>query len=443
MLTKEKRVFYNRDEMEETVLITDYTKSLLKFLENGRQPAEIIKIKKLTRFSIEELSLAHLSALSTILEKKVIDESPPAVIRESEKFLEAIIKSKEETEDLPLISKLSGICGLLTSTIKSDQLLNLIMKEALNEVKGETGSLMLLDKKKKVLTIKASVGLSDDIIKRTRIRLGEGIAGKVAQSGKPLLFNESRKRREIKSALCVPLCVEEKIIGVLSVNRIEDPIPFTKKDLAILSFLANLAAATITSTNLHQEIKKGYLGTVKALIAAVEAKDHYTRGHSEAVARYATAIAKEFGFNEEEIERIYIAGLLHDIGKIGIKEEILLKPGKLTREEYEAIKEHPMIGAKILEPAGFHKDVMAAVSFHHERPDGFGYPEGLRDIFLGASIINVADAFDAMTSERPYRPALSIEEAVSELKKHAGTQFNKDVVKKFVQILVRKGVIKE
>ncbi|MEK9150371.1 MAG: HD domain-containing phosphohydrolase [Candidatus Desantisbacteria bacterium] len=427
----------------ENSVVEVYAKGLQKFLENGSGP-EKIETKQFAELSVEDLSLTHLSALPLVLETGKI-KNPSELIKKSRVFLEVLIRNQEIKEEASLIGRFSKLCGFLTSTMANQELLDLIMQQALSEVKGETGSLMLLDEKKEFLSIKSAVGLSDEIIKITRIKMGEGIAGNVARTGEPILFNEASKRKEIKSAICLPLSVKEEIVGVLAVNRVKNTVPFNNKDLFILSFLSKLAAATIINGNLQNEIKKGYLGTVKTLIAAVEAKDHYTRGHSEAVARYTTAIAKEFGFGEEEAERLYIAGLLHDIGKIGIKEDILLKPGKLTREEYEVIKEHPMIGAKILGPAGFHPDVMRAVSFHHERPDGWGYPQGIKEngIYLGAAIINVADTFDAMTSERPYRPALSIQEAVEELKKHAGTQFNKGVVEKFLIILARKGVVKE
>ena len=428
----------------ENSVVEIYAKVLQKFLENGRG-SESIDTKQFLGLSVEDLSLTHLSALPLVLSMGKI-ENPSELIKKSKAFLALLIQNQEMKEEASLIGRFSKLCGFLTSTMASQELLDLIMQQALSEVRGETGSLMLLDEKKESLSIKSAVGLSDEIIKTTRIKVGEGIAGNVARTGEPILFNkEGLKRKEIKSAICLPLSVKEEIVGVLAVNRIKNAVSFNNKDLFILSFLAKLAAAAIINGHLQNEVKKGYLGTVKTLIAAVEAKDHYTRGHSEAVARYATAIAKEFSFGEEEAERLYIAGLLHDIGKIGIKEDILLKPGKLTREEYEVIKEHPMIGAKILGPAGFHPDVMKAVSFHHERPDGWGYPQGIKEngIYLGAAIINVADTFDAMTSERPYRPALSIEEAVEELKKHAGTQFNKEVVEKFLIILTNKGVIKE
>jgi len=423
--------------MKNVELVNDYTQNLLKFLNNGKGGRE--RIRKFLNFPIEQISSIHLSALSSII-KNNTKEDAAKLIERSGGFLNKLIEAKEKNTSI--IKRLSNVSGFLSSSLKSDELLKAIMESALSELKGETGSLMLLDKEKKMLTIKASVGLSEDIVKATKTPLGERIAGRVAQTGKPLLLKRSKSR--IKSALCVPLSIKDETIGVLSINRINNHLPFTKYDLSILSFLANLAAAAIIHTNLTEEIKGAYLATVKTLIAAIEAKDHYTRGHSEAVARYTTAIAKEFHLSPEEIERLYIAGLLHDIGKIGIKEDILLKPGRLSDEEFDAIKEHPLIGTKILEPAGFHKDVMSAVSFHHERPDGKGYPYGEKNgnIYLGAAIINVADAFDAMTSERPYRSALSIEEAVEELKKNRGTQFNKDVVDKFIIILKRKGAIK-
>jgi putative nucleotidyltransferase with HDIG domain len=162
--------------------------------------------------------------------------------------------------------------------------------------------------------------------------------------------------------------------------------------------------------------------------------------------KYTLDIAKELGLPEEDIESLEIAALLHDIGKIGIKEDVLLKPGKLDEEEWRVIKEHPSISAKILGPVEFPEVIMLAVRLHHEQMDGRGYPDGLSkdQIPLHASIIKVADAFDAMISDRPYRKALPLEVAINELKKGAGTQFHPKVVDTFIRIIEREqGVYKK
>ena len=178
----------------------------------------------------------------------------------------------------------------------------------------------------------------------------------------------------------------------------------------------------------HPELRTAYIQTIRALAEAVDAKDAYTRGHSERVGVYASKIAREVGLPRELIERVYIAGLLHDVGKIGIRDYVITKPDRLTPEEYEEIKRHPEIGAKILEPVAFLADVVPCVRHHHEWYDGSdkGYPDRLRGdrIPLPSRIILVADTVEAMTSDRPYRGAWPLEAVVRELHKYSGTQFD-------------------
>ncbi len=195
--------------------------------------------------------------------------------------------------------------------------------------------------------------------------------------------------------------------------------------------------------NKHQELRTAYVQTVGALAEAIDAKDAYTRGHSERVGVYASKIAREMGFTKEFIERVYIAGLLHDVGKIGIRDAVITKPDKLTREEYEEIMEHPAIGARILEPVDFLADVAPCVRHHHEWYDGSsrGYPDQLRgdSIPLPSRIILVADTVEAMTSDRPYRKALTIDRVISELNKYSGSQFDPSCVEAFLRLLDREG----
>ncbi len=181
--------------------------------------------------------------------------------------------------------------------------------------------------------------------------------------------------------------------------------------------------------------------TIKVLALALDARDSYTHNHSQEVTQYAVAIAREMGLTVKEIELIKDAGLLHDIGKIGIADAVLLKPGRLTDEEYNQIKKHPAIGKSILEPVNCLADKIPLIYHHHERVDGTGYPEGLSgdDIPLGARILAVADSYQAMTSDRPYRKALSMQVAIGELEKFRGRQFDSKIVDVFLRILKRMG----
>lgn len=185
--------------------------------------------------------------------------------------------------------------------------------------------------------------------------------------------------------------------------------------------------------------------TIKVLALALDARDSYTHGHSQEVTQYAVEIAQEIGLSAKEIDIIRDAGLLHDIGKIGIPDAILLKPGRLTEEEYAIIKKHPEIGKKILQPVNCLADKIPLIYHHHERIDGQGYPEGLSgdNIPLGARILAIADAYQAMTSDRPYRNAMSIQVAISELEKFKGRQFDSTLVDAFLRVLKRLGMEKK
>jgi response regulator RpfG family c-di-GMP phosphodiesterase len=193
----------------------------------------------------------------------------------------------------------------------------------------------------------------------------------------------------------------------------------------------------------NDELRTGYVQTVRALAEAIDAKDAYTRGHSERVGVYASRIARQLGMRKEMIERVYISGILHDVGKIGVPDAIITKPARLTPEEYEEIKKHPEIGARILEPVEFLADVVPCVRHHHEWFDGSesGYPYGLRgeQIPLPSRIILVADTVEAMSSNRPYRNGLPLDVVVRELHKYSGSQFDPEVVGALMKLLDDEG----
>jgi putative nucleotidyltransferase with HDIG domain len=193
----------------------------------------------------------------------------------------------------------------------------------------------------------------------------------------------------------------------------------------------------------NSELRTAYIQTIRALAEAIDAKDAYTRGHSERVAVYASRIARQMSLRKELIERVYFAGLLHDVGKIGVPDAIITKPDRLDEDEYREIMKHPEIGAKILEPVEFLRSVVPCVRHHHEWYDGCnrGYPDRLAgdQIPLPSRVIVVADTVEAMTSDRPYRKALSIDVVISELHKYSGTQFDPVVVDAFLRLLEDEG----
>ena len=196
--------------------------------------------------------------------------------------------------------------------------------------------------------------------------------------------------------------------------------------------------STNNLTRLYEDLRSTYMRTIRVLAQAIDSRDHYTHSHSENVARFAVTIAGEMKLSSKDIEMLREASELHDLGKIGIEDSILTKPGALTPQEWEVMKRHPVMGAKILEPLTFLHSVINLVLQHHEHYDGTGYPEGRKGdaILLGARILHLSDAYEAMTSARSYRKVpLSKEAAVQEIKRNNGTQFDPKVVEAFLKVV--------
>lgn len=256
----------------------------------------------------------------------------------------------------------------------------------------------------------------------------------------PCLISESRKNDRlddvIHSLMVVPLKIREKTFGIASAFSFTDQKLFDEKDIYYMSFITQKAASAIENIALYENIYDNLFSTLYAFVTALEVRDLYTRKHSTRVAKYADMIAAEMGCTEEEMDIINFAGSLHDIGKIGIRDDILLKPGRLTDDEYEKIKEHPVIGADIISKLGLWDREMEIIRHHHERFDGSGYPDGLagEQIPKLSRILSVADSFDAMASDRAYRNKLDKEKVVEIIQKNSGTQFDPEVVKAFLNI---------
>ncbi len=370
-------------------------------------------------------------------------------------WLENIQLFGESQRKVTELSSLFEIGKAISANLYLDKVLELIMQKSLELIQAESGSLMLLDDDKQALKIKASVGLSKEIVESVRWKMGDGIAGWVAKHEQPLLLKDKitdtrfvgfKRAENVKDALSVPLIIGgeggvQKVIGVLNANNKIGDKTFDSADLHLLSAFATHAAIAIENARLYSSLNNMYLNTVKGFASAIEARDPYTRGHCDRLSGYALALGKELGMTPHELEALRGASLLHDVGKIGIKEEILQKGIALSPEEYENMKRHPVIGKQILESIPAMKDILPLIYHHQERFDGTGYPDGLAgdDIPFGARIIAVVDAFDAMTSNRPYRKQLPLQKAIDELKKNAGTQFEPLIVEKFVELIQIKG----
>ena len=242
---------------------------------------------------------------------------------------------------------------------------------------------------------------------------------------------------KVEASITAPLLVRDKVIGVMSVATAKPGEHYSKNDVDMFGNFATQAAVSVENTQLYARLQAAHLGTISSLAAVIEARDPYTIGHSARVTQYAVAIAEVMSLPAEDIEEIRLASLLHDVGKIGVPDKILGKTESLTEEEYSAIKMHPTMSVKIIEPLPHLAKIIPVVYHHHERYDGTGYVEGMAGdkIPLGSRIIAAADAFEAMTSDRPYRQAVSREQAMAALRENAGTQFDPEVVGYFLKLL--------
>ena len=353
----------------------------------------------------------------------------------------------ERNQRVRELSALNELAFAVSSSIELKTLLQVALDKAVAVTGAESGSIMLLEDDHKVLKIAVSRGLDRKIAASTRVHVGDGVAGWVAEHLEPIMLPGKHDvdvrnelfRDDIGSALCTPITSRDALIGVLCVNRASSSQPFAEENLHVVTSFARQLGVAIENARLFADLEDTFLGTIRALAAAIDAKDPYTFGHSNDVTELSVGIAEELGLGASELQKVRIAATLHDIGKIGIDSAILLKPGRLTDAERAQINRHPSIAADILAPLDFLRDMVPLVLFHHERFGGGGYPSGIsgETIPVGARIISVADSFNAMVSNRPYRKRLSLDVALGELHKNAGTQFDPAVVDAFCALLDR------
>lgn len=264
------------------------------------------------------------------------------------------------------------------------------------------------------------------------VRLGEGARRWEILAQDPVLSSP-----DASQVLVQPVVCEGRLVGVIAAGRKggSDPL-ISSYDLQLVEAAAGHVSAFVDNVALYQAQQDLFVGTIQAITAALDAKDRYTRGHSERVAYIAAQIATNIGLDAERVQRVHVAGLVHDVGKIGVPEAVLTKRGRLSDEEFGLIKQHPTIGHNILKGIPLLADVIPAVLHHHERIDGRGYPANLKGeaIPLYARILSVADTFDAMSSDRSYRPAMPREKVLAELRRSAGTQLDPALVEAFMKI---------
>lgn len=351
---------------------------------------------------------------------------------------------KEELDDLMKINSKIGSSGGNLKTIAS-----MAARLACKIIHTKACVVRLIDPNSNMLVTKGAFGLNRGFLASDCLKLGEGLSGKVVTTLKPASIchdakdkykkgNGELENKELYSALAVPVLFQGKPLGAITTYTEDTEYRFAAEEIKLLSAFASEIGVAFHEAKLYEDVRRNYFSTIRALVLAMEARDPYTRGHADRVTRYAIQIAQQLNLNEKEIEILHYAGEVHDVGKIGISDRILNKPGRLTPYEKAAIQVHPVRGAEMLEPLKFLEQVIPLVRHHHEWYNGAGYPDGLKkeNIPLMARIIACADAFDAMTSDRPYRShKLSINDALREIKLNAGVQFDPEIAKLFIKII--------
>jgi HD-GYP domain-containing protein (c-di-GMP phosphodiesterase class II) len=350
---------------------------------------------------------------------------------------------QENKARLALVYEVSKKVG---STPRITELLEQTAKMTQQTLKAMASSVLLFGDNEQELFFEVASGPVGKALRRIRVSTQSGIAGRVARTGKPLVVNDVNRDRYFdrivdkatgfitRSVICVPLVVHRKIMGVIEVLNKLDESDFNEQDLEAVVSVASTAAMAIENTRLHQNVLDAYKGTVTTLVAAIDAKDPYTCGHSQRVMEYALLGGAALSLPAEEMETLEYAGILHDIGKIAIDTWILNKPAALNESEWNIVREHSAIGANLLKEIPFLGKASELVLYHHEKYNGKGYPVGLsgEDIPIGARLIAVADAFDTMTTDRSYRPALTLEQAITELHDGSRTHFCPIAVEAFL-----------
>jgi len=351
------------------------------------------------------------------------------------------------------LSALVDIISQLTTTLERDQLLTLIMNHARELLEVEATSVWELDEQRGLLVLHVATGHRGEKLKEVTVPIGQGLIGECVKTGQRVLVDDvskdPRHNKQVdehsgfvtRSILSVPLrapaiqlgadrgVLKESIIGGAQAVNKRGGGGFTEDDISLFEALASQAATVLQLARLYEETHKLFKGVVKVVAGAIDAKDPYTEGHSQRVSDFAVAIAEEMGLSQEQIYHIRIGGILHDVGKIGVPDAILKKPGHLTDEEMAEMRQHPTKGYEILQQEELRwllREELPALLQHHERLDGRGYPNGLvgEQIEPIGRIVAVADVFDALTSDRPYRAGMSFEDAFTILRRAEHTELD-------------------
>jgi HD-GYP domain-containing protein (c-di-GMP phosphodiesterase class II) len=362
----------------------------------------------------------------------VVASFTDTVVREVQKELE-LAKLYETIRPRAIaLSTVHTVHRLLTSTLDLSELLPRIARLSLQIVRANRCSIKLLDSKREVLLPKTTVDLREKKTRLKKVRLGRWAPGKAAKFSRPVRGRDY---------LAVPL-IDEDVIGVITVYDKIDELPFTSSDQEIMATLAEQAVIAIKNAQLYKEQEKLTLGGIKSLAMILRARAHGTYGPRASFLKLISLVGQAMHVDAQGLRSLEYAALLHDAGQIIVPDEVLTKPEKLTGEEYELVKEHPLRSVNIIKPIKALKSVIPIILHHHENYDGTGYPKKLRDgqIPLGARIMAVVGAFEAMTTKRSYRPIRTPDEAIEEIKAQSGKQFDPRVVEVFLRVIKRRDV---
>jgi len=401
----------------------------LKIRQRVQGVVEILNKKNRKPFLREDLNLLDSIAIqvATVIEN----------VRLFEKYDHKVHK----------LRTLKEISRVLNSTLDEGEVKRRSVESAAKLMDAEAGFLLLIDEESRELYFDVASGDRGGGLKELRLKLGEGVVGWVAQSGQPAIVADAQHDHRFsgatdeiignhtKNLICVPIKIKDRTIGVLEAINKKDNQTFSQWDMEEFQSLADQVAIAIDNANLYKDLREAFFGTAEAFGDAIEAKDAYTAGHTRRVLYYTMVMGRHLGLSGPEMDNLKLSALLHDIGKIGIEDNILRKPGKLDEVERRRMEDHTTIGPRIVDRVRPLRKIVPGIMHHHEEYDGSGYPSGLKgeEIPLAARIIAVADCFDAMTTDRPYRKGLSAQTALAELTKMAGKQFDNKVVEAFLR----------
>lgn len=340
---------------------------------------------------------------------------------------------------------LNQVGQLINSTLDAAEVRRRTIEAAKQLVDAEAGSLILLGPRRERLYFEVALGKRAERLKSISLKPGEGLAGWVVSHGRSVVVNDVRAdprwsrrvdRRSgatTRNLVCVPVRNRGRTVGAIqALNKRQGH--FDSDDRRALELLAGQVAVAMENAGLYDRLQQTFLESCQALASAIELRDAYTGGHSRRVTRYSLQVGRLLGMDEQQLENLRITAILHDIGKLGVDDRVLRKPGKLDAEEFAQMMRHPQLGESMLAAVEQLAAIRPGIRAHHERVDGRGYPDGLRGqrIPLAARIIAVADTYDAMTSDRPYRRGLPARVAINEIRRCAGSQFDGGVVRAFL-----------